>query len=522
MPALVILGYLVLVTIVGVALSRRNRSSADWAVADGRMGIVLIAAGVAGTRIGGVGTYGVAGDVMSTGVWNLWYAVNTFLALAMVGLFFAVPFRRLRVQTVSEVFTQRFGPRRCQTLTSLCVQTEYLIINILEPFVIGSIVSAVLGIPFSVGVLIGAACLILYTSLGGLWGSAVTNVIHCAVILLGLLLVCWIGLRDAGGFGPLHRAVDAALAATPEGVTSKQWWSFVGVGWGAVIAMFFSATIHTPAASVYVNFSSAAKRERNLLPAFLLGGVIAALMPLLAGFIGMLTLARYGSGAGISSYRAITSLALDLSPLLGGIALAAILAAVISSGGPILLASSTMFVRDWLPKVEKLPQRRQLAILRATTVIYGLIAALIAWLGTIGSILDLLLLGFAMVVPPAIALGFVLYWRRTTETACFWGILIGYSGGLSWYAAIRWAEATSWLAQGPSAGSATESALHSAFVANGGIDPSYITTLIPLLIIPLMSLRKRAGGGTTDHATGGLNDPSERFYERLASPRSVV
>ncbi len=508
--AIVIFGYLAVVTAVGSLLARRTQSSSDWAVADGRMGIILVAAGVAGTRIGGVGTYGVAGDVLQDGLWSLWYAVNTFLALAMVGLFFAVPFRRLKLQTVGEVFTKRFGSRRCQSLTSLCVQTEYFIINILEPFIIGSIVSTVLDIPFALGVLIGAVCLILYTALGGLWGSAATNVIHCTVVLAGLAMVSWIGLRDAGGWTALKMSVDSALAANlaanPNAVPAAEWWSFIGPGWAVVIAMFFSATIHTPAASVYVNFSSAARRERTLLPAFLLAGGVAALMPLLAGFVGMLTLGKYGADSGLSSYRSITQLALDISPLLGGIALAAILAAVISSGGPILLSSSTMLVRDWLPKIDGLAQSQQLMALRVTTVIYGLVAALIAWKGQIGSILDLLLLGFAMVVPPAIALAYVLYWRRTTEAASFWGIAVGYGAGLAWYAGIRWAESAGWSA-GEGAGALANFAQW-GFVNGGGVDPSYITTLVPLVLIPVMSLLGK----------DVVNGTSTAFRKQLSTP----
>ena len=137
----VIIGYLVVVTLAGSLFARRSRSSSGWATAGSSMGVVLLAAGIAGTRIGGVGTYGVAGNVMQSGLWNLWYGINTFLALALVGFFFAVPYRRLRLSTVSEIFSVRFGSRRSQVLTSLCVQTEYLIVNILEPFVIGTILA---------------------------------------------------------------------------------------------------------------------------------------------------------------------------------------------------------------------------------------------------------------------------------------------------------------------------------------------------------------------------------------------
>ena len=119
-----IAAYLAGTTLVGILMLRRSRGGDDWAVAGGRMGVLMIAVGIAGTRVGGAATYGVAGDVITSGVWSMWYAVNTFLALALVGIFYAVPYRRLGIQTVGEVFMHRFGSRRCQWLTSLCVQMD--------------------------------------------------------------------------------------------------------------------------------------------------------------------------------------------------------------------------------------------------------------------------------------------------------------------------------------------------------------------------------------------------------------
>ncbi|HVS64516.1 MAG TPA: sodium:solute symporter family protein [Thermoanaerobaculia bacterium] len=490
---LVILAYLVGVTVVASLYVRKSRDSESWTVASGQMGLIMVAAGVAGTRIGGVGTYGVAGDVMTSGLWNLWYAVNTFLALALVGLFFARPYRRLKLHTVSEIFPRRFGARRCQVLTSLCVQTEYLIVNILEPYVIGSILAALLDIPFGVAVLIGAAILIVATSLGGLWGNTVANIIHCATILGGLSIVGWLGLQRIGGWVELQVAVDGALAGG--GLEPGRWWSFVGAGWGAVIAMFFSATIHTPAASVYVNFASSARSERSILPAFLLGGLIAAAMPLLAGWIGMQTLAVYGPSSGLRSYSAITQLAVDISPLIGGVALAAVLAAVISSGGPILLASATLFLKDWVPAYDRMPGHAKLRALRMTTVAIGLIAALLAWQGQISSILDLLLLGFAMVVPPAVAIGYLLYWTRTTERACFWSMVVGYAGGLVWYLGFWWIETL--VERGAAAPALLEWAARGVEQGRWWIDPSYVTTLIPLVLVPVISL---SGGSEPEEA----------------------
>ena len=142
-PLATIITYFAVVTGVGTAMARRSQSAAGWAVAGGSMSTVMVAVGVTGTRVGGAGTYGVAGDVITGGVWNFWwYGINIFLALSLVGVLFAVYYRRLKLHTVGELFTIRWGARRCQWLTSLCVQTECAVVNLIEAYVIGVILSA--------------------------------------------------------------------------------------------------------------------------------------------------------------------------------------------------------------------------------------------------------------------------------------------------------------------------------------------------------------------------------------------
>lgn len=340
--AIVIIAYLAFFAGFGIYLNRSNTSANDWAIGGGTLGVFMLAAGVAGTRIGGAGTYGVAGDVISEGLGHLWYSVNSFAALFLVGIFFAIPYRRLKVVSVGQVFDHRFGSYRCQWLTSLCVQAEYLVINIIEPFVIGSIVSGVTGLPFAAGVAIGGFLIVSFTVTGGLKGTAIANVVHCTVIIFGLLLVGAIAMNNLGGWEEVVTISYDQLAEAD--IDEATWWSFTGIGWATIIALFISATIHTPAASVYANYASSAGKQDYLIPGFFLAGIIAALMPIVAGFIGILTLAAYGSESGLTSYLNIAQLAIDTGPILGGIALAAVLAAVISSGAPILLASATMFV----------------------------------------------------------------------------------------------------------------------------------------------------------------------------------
>jgi len=480
--ASVIIAYLVFFAAAGLWLSRSNASSADWDIGGGTLGIAMLAAGIAGTRIGGAGTYGVAGDVISEGLGHLWYGVNSFAALFLVGLFFAIPYRRLKLVSVGQAFDYRFGSYRCQWLTSLCVQAEYLIVNIIEPYIIGSIVSGVTGIPFGLGVLIGAVVIISFTVFGGLRGTAITNIVHCSVIIFGLLLVGLVVMGNMGGWDSVLERANGMLAGASQ--DEVRWWSFTGIGWATIIALFISATIHTPAASVYANYASSAARQEYLIPGFFLAGIIAAAMPLVAGFIGILTMATYGAEAGLGSYLNIAQLAMDAGPILGGIALAAVLAAVISSGAPILLASATMFVNDWVPGAKNFSSEKKLMAYKIVTVVYGSLAAVIAWLGNITSVLQLLLLGFAMVVPPAVAIGYVLYWKRTTEAAVFWGIAAGFTGGLA-----MWLFNTLFddIENATAGGFAQWWHELIAYLGEWS-DPSFLTLLLPLLIIPIVSL----------------------------------
>ncbi len=501
LPAYVILCYLLFFIAVGIYISSGNRSSADWAIGGGTLGVGMLAAGVAGTRIGGAGTYGVAGDVIGEGIGHLWYGVNSFAALFLVGLFFAIPYRRLKLSSVGEVFDRRFASRRCQSLTSLCVQAEYLVVNIIEPYVIATIVSGVTGWPFGICIIIGALVIVLFTVTGGLRGTAVTNIVHCTVIIFGLATVGYIAMQNIGGWGVVVAQSEVMLAAAEKDIPS--WWSFTGIGWATIIALFISATIHTPAASVYANYASSAAKQEYLIPAFFLAGMIAALMPLVAGFIGILTMVSYGSESGLSGYLNIAQLAIDTGPLLGGIALAAVLAAVISSGAPILLGSATMLVNDWIPASKNYSSDQKLRAYKLVTAIYGSGAAFCAWYFNFGSVLQFLLLGFAMVVPPAIAITYVFYWKKTTEQAAFWGMLTGFvSGLLMWLLNNRFSGA-----ENADVGGFAQFWYELCQYLGEWRDPSFLTLLVPVFTIPIVTLLFPAKTADAEQ--------SDDFYKKL-------
>ena len=142
-----------------------------------------------------------------------------------------------------------------------------------------------------------------------------------------------------------------------------------------------------------------------------------------------------------------------------------------------------MLVNDWIPGSKHYSSDKKLLAYKLVTVVYGVVAALIAWLGNISSVLGLVLLGFAMVVPPAVAVGFVLYWRRTSEIAAFWGMALGFAGGL-----LVWLLNSLFGApSNAAAGGFAQWWFEVITFLGEWRDPSFVTLLVPIIVIPVFT-----------------------------------
>ena len=175
-----------------------------------------------------------------------------------------------------------------------------------------------------------------------------------------------------------------------------------------------------------------------------------------------------------------------------------------------LLGSATMFVNDWVPGSKQFSKEKRLKAYKLTAVIYGLVATTIAWQANISSVLQLLLLGFAMVVPPAIAITFMFYWRKTSEKAAFYGILLGYGGGL-----LHWTLNTLFDGSESAAAGGFAEYWYGLLQSLGEWgDPTFSATLIPLFAIPILTMIF-----PDDHEN---SEYAKSFYKALKTPDRTV
>ena len=59
------------------------------------------------------------------------------------------------------------------------------------------------------------------------------------VIILGLSLVGFIAMQNLGGWDQVVAQTEVMLAEA--GKDAPSWWSFTGIGWATIIALFISA-----------------------------------------------------------------------------------------------------------------------------------------------------------------------------------------------------------------------------------------------------------------------------------------
>src|SRR6266542_564599 len=212
--------YLAGVLAIGFAWRRRaGRDEASYFVADRSLNTFWGFTGMASLTTGGSTTIALAALVYTHGLVGLWLDLAGALGLLLLGLFLARRVRREGAVTLPEIVGRYYGPgaRLVAAMLVLVSEVVWFALLIEATQVVLTGVFGLSPIPAIVG---STAVFILYTSLGGQFAVARTDLLQYGLMVVGvpgIALACT--LARAGG----------RLAALP-----RQVWSFP-----------FSATLHT-------------------------------------------------------------------------------------------------------------------------------------------------------------------------------------------------------------------------------------------------------------------------------------
>ena len=220
--------YLLLNIGVGAWAARRVKTSQDYVLAGRRLPLALAASVTFATWFGSETIMGAPAKFVNGGIPAIIEEpFGSALCLFLVGLLFARPLYRLNITTFSDYFRIRFG-RSAELLSALIMIPSYFSWIAAQLIAIGIVLNVVTGIDQTVGIVISAAIVMIYTLLGGMWSISITDFLHNAVIIVALLAVSIPLWNEVGGWD----AIQARTASRPDAADFWRFgpdWTFNGV-----------------------------------------------------------------------------------------------------------------------------------------------------------------------------------------------------------------------------------------------------------------------------------------------------
>src|SRR6478609_711403 len=206
--------YFAFVLGIGVMASRRVSDSLDFFLSGRSLpawvtGLAFISANLGAVEIMGMSANGAQFGLPA--VHYFW--VGAIPAMLFLGVVMMPFYYGSKVRSVPEFMFRRFGTG-AHLVNSISFAVAQLLIAGINLFLLGSIIHALLGWPLWLALMIAAAIVLSYITLGGLSAAIYNEVLQFFVIVAGLLPLTLIGLHRVGGISGLAHKVTAAGNAT--------------------------------------------------------------------------------------------------------------------------------------------------------------------------------------------------------------------------------------------------------------------------------------------------------------------
>jgi SSS family solute:Na+ symporter len=255
---------------IGLWAALRVKNTADFAAAGHSLPLPVVTATVFATWFGAEAVLGIPATFLQEGLGGIVSdPFGSSMCLILVGLFFARHLYNRRMLTIGDFFREKYG-RTVEVLVTLCIVVSYLGWVAAQIKALGLVFNVVSdgGISQTLGMLIGAGSVLIYTLFGGMWSVAITDFIQMIIIVVGMLYIGGEMTAQTGGIGIV---LDHASAA---GQFSNFWPDMnLAAILGFVAALCTMMLGSIPQQDVFQRITSS-KNVNIAVQAALLGGVL--------------------------------------------------------------------------------------------------------------------------------------------------------------------------------------------------------------------------------------------------------
>lgn len=335
-------------------------SSVDYFLAGKNQGWLVIGASLFASNIGSEIILGVSGAGARANMPMANFEILASLVLILFGWVFVPFYLRTGVYTMPEFLEKRYS-RACRNYLSVVSILAYIITKISLIIFAGALVFQVLGVPFWTGAIITVVATGFYTVLGGLRAVIYTDMVQAFILILGTGVVSIFALYQLGGWDEMVQTISLAAQTdgNPEVERFFNLWRPIGDTEYPWTGMLFGAPIlgvwYWCTDQYIVQRALSAKDISNARKGALFAGYLK-LLPVFLFFIpGVLAYALLQKGVIDFSLedadQALPALITQILPGgLRGIAIAGLLAALMSSLSSAFNSSSTLLTIDFYQK----------------------------------------------------------------------------------------------------------------------------------------------------------------------------
>jgi solute:Na+ symporter, SSS family len=405
----IVIAYIVAMFVIGIVMYRRSHLYDEYFIAGRKFSpffiVITLAAGISSATMA-VATLG-----FEVGLSGAWFFISLGVGSWILLFTVAGRLRALSQYSLTDIFEMRYGPSARVVITILGTLAYTILLSI--GFVGGGyVLQSVFNINLVLAMVIIAVPFITYTALGGLWASAVTNIVKFFILVAGVLVLIPAGIHSAGGWTIFTAAlpVGSFNIFSPDALIMA-----FGFFWVLTLSMWVAADIYQ------LVFST--KNIRTAKIGLGVAGYLIIVLGLMAALIGMSSSVGFPN---INPNDVMTTLAATLSPGLRGFVFVALLAGSAIAVVMYQLVAATLLVRGIWPKT-----RVNMNRIRILSAGIGVVGLLFATQGA--SIESLTLWTFRIIVPatfiPTLA---AFYWKRGTSSGALASSISGAATSGLW------------------------------------------------------------------------------------------
>ncbi|WP_341218494.1 sodium/proline symporter PutP [Neptunomonas phycophila] len=426
--------YLGLMLAIGVYAYRRTANSSDYFLGGRTLGPWPAALSAGASDMSGWLLLGLPGYAFSSGLESLWLGGGLLLGTWLNWLLVA---KRLRTYsfvaedaiTLPEFFAKRFQDKSnlLQVISAFFILLFFLFYTSSGLVAGGKLFETVFGLDYTLALVIGTLCVVSYTLFGGFLAVSWTDLVQGLLMAAALVAVPVIAMQSEGGFDALFAAVEAK---NPELLTIWNDASGEPLTWIAIVSLAawglgYFGQPHILARFAAIRSNADVPTARRIAVTW---SAIAMAGAILVGFTGMIYVDTNLAGTlGDGEKIFMVLVNAMFHPVVAGILLAAILAAIMSTADSQLLVSSSALAEDFYKQVFNKDATQKQVVLVGRVAVIGLsIIALLLALNPDSSVLGLVSYawaGFGAAFGPTLVLS--LYWSAMNRKGALAGVVVG-------------------------------------------------------------------------------------------------